>query len=263
MWALHVVEVSKGFELVLLRRQAVGGRLGGLRLQLRVHALVTAVLLGVARIGVHRLDPQVHEPHRQTRQARETHRAGKRFTVVAVDLLRQPVPLEKCLKNGPCALIGGVVHPYHRQHIATVGVHHRQRVAVQPVAHSELAFEVHTPDLVGCLGLKDRVHLSDATNAAALLDQTEAFEHQRDRGHRRQLPSAAVALSQKLKDLQRAGTRPLGSYSYNGLLEVRRSAVPHAPRSSRPLPQSRCTLQEKTQHISVPQGARDAKRLAQ
>jgi len=36
MRALHVVEVTKSFELVLLLSQAVGSRLGGFRLQLAI-----------------------------------------------------------------------------------------------------------------------------------------------------------------------------------------------------------------------------------
>ena len=69
MRALHVVEVAEGFKLVLLLGQAVGGRLCGLRLELRVHALVTAVLFGVSRVGLDRLDPQIHEPDGKPRQA--------------------------------------------------------------------------------------------------------------------------------------------------------------------------------------------------
>ena len=64
--------------------------------------------------------PRSIEPDRQPRQTRQADQADKRLPVVAVNLLWQPILLEKGLKYGPSALIGGSLHPHHSQHVAAV-----------------------------------------------------------------------------------------------------------------------------------------------
>jgi hypothetical protein len=67
MRSLLVAEAADGSRLALLP-QVARCRLCCLGLQFLVHPLVNAVVIGVAGVGEHRLDPPVHEPRRKPRQ---------------------------------------------------------------------------------------------------------------------------------------------------------------------------------------------------
>ena len=77
MRPLVVVDRPEAGERVLLRGNGGLGRLGGLRLERLVKALVAAILLGMARLDEPGLDAQPQQPHAQPRQPAKAARSER------------------------------------------------------------------------------------------------------------------------------------------------------------------------------------------
>src|SRR6266850_4680325 len=119
--SLVVVNRTKLLEALLLRRQAVGGRRGGLLLERAMHPLVPPVLLRLAGNDPLGPDAQLDPPHRQPRQTAHPGR-GKRRTVVRTDRPWQPMLLERRLEDRPYVLFIGPRHRLTAQQIAAVRI---------------------------------------------------------------------------------------------------------------------------------------------
>ena len=87
MRALLVVAIDEVVEARLLLQHVLRGGLGSLLLEREVHALVAAVLLGVAGTDALDADAQAQPPHREFGEIEETVRTGERHAIVGPDRL--------------------------------------------------------------------------------------------------------------------------------------------------------------------------------
>jgi len=90
------------------------------------------------------------------------------------------------------------------EQVAAEVVDDGERVAVLAVAHEELAFEIHGPDLVGSGGVEGRrAWMLPASMMSPRTDAAVAFENIEDRAACRQCPTGKTFL-ESLQDLSRA-----------------------------------------------------------
>jgi hypothetical protein len=80
-----VVAGDEVVELRLLLQEVPACRLGCLQLQSQVHALVTSVLLRVARLDPLDLNAEPQPPHRELREVEQGIGAGEGHAVVGAD----------------------------------------------------------------------------------------------------------------------------------------------------------------------------------
>ena len=88
MGPLPVVLVDEGIEACLLLQDVVGGGLGRFFLQRQVHALVPAVLFGMARFGPLDLNAEPEPPHGEFAEPVQRLRRRKRDPVIGPDRVR-------------------------------------------------------------------------------------------------------------------------------------------------------------------------------
>ena len=175
-----VVGVAKAVEDALLEVEIGGGWLGDPCLERLVHPFVSAVLLGTAWGDALVSDPELEPPHVEPIQAVNSRR-GEGSAVVAADGIGEAVFTKQTQELGFDALCAYVQEAVAAQEIAAEVVEDGQGVAVEAVAHEELAFEVDRPDLVGSGGINwcgTRVLPTSATVSS--LDPTISLEDVED-----------------------------------------------------------------------------------
>src|SRR5205814_3229886 len=113
----------------------------GLLFECAVHPLVDTVVFGMTGAAEERGDSVLHQTDAQ---ARKTALAGsaERHTVIAVHRLWQAMLTEHSFQSAPSLLKRDSVKSIACQHIATVRIRHRQRVAIPSTAKAKLAFEI-------------------------------------------------------------------------------------------------------------------------
>src|SRR5688572_658313 len=173
--------MTEGIEPALLRAQATRGGARCLALEFAMHPLVGAVLLRTRRRDALTHDTELHPPDIQCRQAVNA-RGGERRAVVGTNGVRQSYAAEEGAEDGlRVDRLDGAQAVAH-QHAATEMIRHRQGIAVLPVAHTELAFEVRGPDLIGTVRRDgDRAGMHPLLSAPTLVQQRVPLE---DRVHR-------------------------------------------------------------------------------
>lgn len=150
-----VVGVAKGIEDALLEVEIGGGRLGGSCLERLVHAFVSAVLLGTAWGDALVSDPELEPPDVEAIEAVNSGR-GEGGAVVAADGVGEAVFTEQTQELGFDPFCAHIQEAVAAEEIAAEVVDDGQGVAVEAIAHEELAFEVDRPDLVGSSGINWR-----------------------------------------------------------------------------------------------------------
>ena len=149
MRALGVELLEEVVEAGLLLQAVHAGRPGCFLLQGEVHALVTAVLLRMARFDALDGDAEAEPPDRQLGEVEERVRAGERNAIIGADGAWQPALAEETLESGHRRLLAdGIERLAHEQETGSV-VGDGKRVAVAAVAEAELAFEVGAPQIIG------------------------------------------------------------------------------------------------------------------
>lgn len=118
--------------------EIVSGRLGCLKFQCQMHALMAAVLLRVARLDALDADAEPEPPHRQPRQIEQSVWAGEGYAIVGPDRPGQTELLEGALEHGEAVDFLGRVKGFAGQEIATGEIGDRQRVAIAFVGEREL-----------------------------------------------------------------------------------------------------------------------------
>ena len=114
-----VVELSdEAVELALLRSEAVRWRPGGLVLERAVHALMTAILLRMARLNAFNADPQPEPPDGKLAQLEQGVGRSEGNAVIAADVRRQAALLEKPLKHGKGVVFAGGGESFATQQVA-------------------------------------------------------------------------------------------------------------------------------------------------
>src|SRR5215469_4529978 len=91
---------------LLLKEVSLGG-LSGLFFQGEMHALVTSVLLRVARLASLDADSQPEPAHRELAQVKQSMGRSERNTVVAADVRRQVSFFKKPFKRGKSEIFPG------------------------------------------------------------------------------------------------------------------------------------------------------------
>lgn len=114
-----VIELmDEGIELGLLLKHISAGGSSGLLLESQVHALVSAVLLGMTGLDAFDRDSQVKPPDRELRKVEEPVGRSKRHTVMGTDGARQPPFFEKTLKCNESGQFAIGFHSLTQQQIA-------------------------------------------------------------------------------------------------------------------------------------------------
>src|ERR1700716_3412743 len=173
-----------------------------------VKALVSAVLLRMARIDPFMLDAELDPPHRQRRQAGGPGR-GERRAVVGADHLRQAILTKRPLKWR--FTLGTLRAAGRRQadQIAAEAIRHRERFGARAVAQSYPALVINAPHVFGMLRYRELTQPRGCTSPhAAAANQSRSLENLAGRRGRRPvkipLPSPQLA-----HDLARPPTWPL------------------------------------------------------
>jgi hypothetical protein len=183
--ALFIVLTTEAVEACLLGTLVALRGPGRFGFQRAVHALVRAVLLRPPWRNSLMADAQLNPPHLELAQATERG-GGKRCAVVGANGLGQTVLMEEALEDGACLYLLGRQPRCTAQEKAAVGVRDRQRVAIEPVAGTELALEVRRSDRIRDLGLQGHCpRMPVPTPALAGLTEPLALEERASGARRR------------------------------------------------------------------------------
>ena len=219
----------------MLRREPAPRRANRLGFQRLVHPLVRPILLRMRRQNALVLDAEPEPPHIEGRQTMNRHR-GEGHAVVGADRAGQSVLPKQPVEDGPDALPSGGQQAVTGQQIPRVLVGDGQRIAIDPIAGPELAFEVGGPEVVGRVGRRGHdAGVRRGPSASALLHETvprQEITGRADRrpGHRR------VSRLEPLQQFLRAPIRVLASRRqqqvgygfFHGVRTVMRRATPIA-----------------------------------
>ena len=208
MGSLVVVNPDEGIEALLLLQKVKRGGLGRLLLERQMHALMAAVLLGMAWLDALQADAQSQPPDREPSEAEERIAGGERYAIVGAYRAGQPELSECALENGKRNVGLGGFYAFAADQVAAAVVGDRQRIAVLLVAQHELALVVSTPELIGLVCCNQWRSFGLVATALPALDEAMAVQHGMDgtdgrRWHHREL------LDQLVTDL--AGT-PVGVF---------------------------------------------------
>src|SRR5260370_6939165 len=116
-----------------------------------MHAVVTAVLLGMAWLDAFDADAQVERPGGEVAQVEESVRGGERNGVVAADVGGQAALLKKPFKHGESVVFFGGREGLTGEEKTAGVISDGQRVAVLVIAEQELALVIGAPQLIGLL----------------------------------------------------------------------------------------------------------------
>src|SRR6266536_3284339 len=125
----------------LLLKKIAGRRLGGLFLQGQMHALMAAVLLGVARLNPLDANTEPEPPDRELAQIKQ----GVRGSEGHAALLKKP------LKHSESVVFPGRRKGFTGEQKPAGVVGDGQRIAVLMIPQQKLAFVIGAPQLIGAL----------------------------------------------------------------------------------------------------------------
>src|SRR5262245_59348053 len=155
VWPLVVVDlaplIEPGLRLGEILQDGPGQHLG---FQGAVEPFLLALSLGMARPPMAYPDSQSQQPNRQRRVGMVRITAPPRRTIVHQHRLGQPIATKGC---GQLLLHGlSLLVPTGLQAQGKAGmiIHHPQGMTPLPVAQSKMPFEIHLPQLIGCLSLE-------------------------------------------------------------------------------------------------------------
>src|ERR1700704_4391323 len=142
-----------------------------------MHALMTAVLLRMARLDPFDSDTEPEPPDRQLAQVQQGLSGSEGNTVIAADAGRQAAPLKKPFKHGESVVFLGGREGFTGEQKTAGVIGDYQRIAVVVISQQELALVVRAPQLVGPLAQRQGRSLSPTTQSTTALDQAMAIEH--------------------------------------------------------------------------------------
>jgi hypothetical protein len=131
---LLVEDVPEGVEGLLLAPEVGAGRTGGLAFESPMHALVSAVLLGLPGLDEVGCDPEIQPPRRELGEPSEGDGGSEGGPVVRADSAGQAMKSEEPKERGLAAFEGRSREPATIQKEAGVGVLDGEGVAEVPVA---------------------------------------------------------------------------------------------------------------------------------
>ncbi len=183
------------------------GRAGGLRLQRLVQPLMRAILLRTPGPNALVGDAELEPPDVQVVEAVNPGR-GERGAVVTADRVRQAAGAEE-LAEGRCHTgPADIEQPLATEQVAAEVIDDRKRVAVDSVAHAELALEVDGPDLIGRGGVeRGCAGMLPGPPTPAMVDVAVARQDVEDGAARRPGPLGGTG-AEALQDLPGAPAEP-------------------------------------------------------
>ena len=118
-----------------------------------MHALVSAVLLRLARFDPLVADAELQPPRGELTQPACTPGCERR-SVVRSDRIRQPVLTKRRFEDGLHLPQSHLWEPFAANQESAVAIHQSQWVASLSIAGPEVALEVRTPHSVGALAVR-------------------------------------------------------------------------------------------------------------
>ena len=145
-------------------------------------------------------DPELQPPDVEATEPMDA-RGGERRAVVGADRIRKPTGSEQPAEVRLHSIAADIIEALAAEEIAAEVVDDGQGIAVDAVAHPELALEIDRPDLVGSVGAQwSGARMLPGASAPAVVDVAVAGEDVEDRAARR--PGALrVAGAKTLEDL--------------------------------------------------------------
>jgi hypothetical protein len=189
----------KRSNLALLLQEVASGRLGGFFLQREMHALMAAILLGMARLDPYDANLEPEPPHCQLAQVKQGVCRSEGHAVVTADVDRQAALLKKPFKHSKSVVFAGGRKSLTGEEKAASVIGDGPRIAVLMIPQQELALVIGAPQFIGLLAEGQSSSLSSATHATAALDQAIAIEHRMDGAFCRNL-DAGESADQALPD---------------------------------------------------------------
>src|SRR6202041_3058050 len=145
-----------------------------------MHALMTAILLGMARLDSFDADTEPQPPDRQFAQMEQSVSGSEGHTVIAAHVGGQAALLKKPFKHGESVVFFGGREGFTGEQITAGVIGDGQRVAVLPIAQQELSLVIGAPQLIGSLAQRQGSSLSTTTQATAARDQTVSIQDRMD-----------------------------------------------------------------------------------
>ena len=180
MRAFGVELLEEGIEAGLLLEAVHAWRPGCFLLQGQMHALVTAVLLGVAGFDAFDCNAKPEPPDGQFRQVEQAVWAGEGNPVIGADGGGQAAFGKQLLEGGEGGFLAHRFQRFAEQQETRGMVGDRQGIAVAAVAELELALEVGAPQVVRRQALRQRRAGGAVARPAHALDQAVAVKHGMD-----------------------------------------------------------------------------------
>src|SRR5207302_9269187 len=123
----------------------------GFFFQGQMHAFMTAVLLGVARLNPLNANTEPEPPDRELAQVKQGVRGSERHTVIAADVGWQAALLKKPLKHSESVVFTGRRKTLTGEQKPAGVVGDGQRIAVLMTPQQKLAFVIGAPQPIGAL----------------------------------------------------------------------------------------------------------------
>ncbi len=225
MWPFGVEFLDERVEPSLLLEAVHAGWAGGLALERQVHALVAAVLLGVAGLDALDGDAEAEPPDGQLGQVEQGIRTGERHPVIGADGAWQATLGEETLEGGDGGLLARGVEGFAEQQVAGGVIGDGERVAVTAVAETELTFEVGAPEVVGVGTCREQRSLGAVSAPTHAADQAVTVEHGVNGALGGNAEIAGKAADQQLADLAGAPVRLAALEADDEPLDLRRELV--------------------------------------
>src|SRR6266851_6549239 len=143
MWAVLIVVAPETIEAHLLRGLICGRRGGGFRFQGAMHALMAAVLLGLAWIDSLQRNSGLKPFHRQPRKSRGAGRR-ERFSIIGADRAWAAEAVKGLLEQWLYLLVAGSNDAAFKQ-ITAIGIGDGERITALAVGSAKPAREVGAP----------------------------------------------------------------------------------------------------------------------
>src|ERR1700730_6908340 len=116
-----------------------------------MHALMTAILLRMARLDALNADAEPEPPDRQLAQVEQGMGGSERDTIIAAHVGRQTALLKKPFKHCKSVVFFSGTERLTGEEITAGMIRNGQRVAVLMIAQQELALVIGAPKLIGFL----------------------------------------------------------------------------------------------------------------
>ena len=150
MRPLPIEDFGELVEASRLLEEVGGSWFGGFFLEREMHAFMAAVLLRVTWLDALNADAQAQPPDVEFAQVKHSVSRSKRHTVIAADVGRQFMFLEKPFKHDESVVFSSRRQGFTGEQEAAGVIGDGERITVVAIAEQEFAFVIGAPEIVGC-----------------------------------------------------------------------------------------------------------------